>query len=153
MDLNETQTVKFEPIEYGMNNQRHYLDLSVKNDGQTKTICLFADDDDQDEEHKGSHDNFGSGFDHELIQKQEDEAERKKLKKQEPNQVIDVTLSDLSVSFVAKVQSVRREEVLIDERRELALFTLKDIKFESDYKAKEKRRKVNFKVGHFQIDN
>ena len=142
-----------QPIQYANIDQWNFLDVSVKNDGQTKTICLSADDDDEDEERKGSHDAFGSGFDHELIQKQEDEAERKKLKKQEPNQVIDVTLSDLTVSFVAKVQSARREEVLIDERRELALFSLKDIKFESDYKAKEKRRKVNFKVGHFQIDN
>ena len=136
-----------------MNNQYHFLDLSVKNDGQTKTICLSNDDEDQDEEHKGSQDHFGSGFDHQLMQKQEDEAERKKLKKQEPNQVIYVTLSDLTVSFVAKVQSARSEEVLIDERRELALFSMKDIKFESDYKSKEKRRKVNFKIGHFQIDN
>ena len=142
-----------QPIQYANIDQWNFLDVSVKNDGQTKTICLSADDDDEDEERKGSQDAFGSGLHHELIQKQEDEAERKKLKKQEPNQVIDVTLSDLTVSFVAKVQSARREEVLIDERRELALFSLKDIKFESDYKAKEKRRKVNFKVGHFQIDN
>ena len=66
-DLNETQTLKTEPIRYIMNNQYHFLDLSVKNDGQTKTICISADDEDQDEERKGSQDHFGPGFNNELM--------------------------------------------------------------------------------------
>ena len=88
-----------------------------------------------------------------LINKQEDEADRKKLKKEQPNMAIDVTMNDLVVSFVAKVQVSRSEEVLIDENRELALFTWKGIKFTSDFKPKEKKHKVNFRVNHFQIDN
>ena len=88
-----------------------------------------------------------------MLMKQEDEADRKMLKKEQPNMAIDVTINDLIVSFVAKVQVSRSEEVLIDENRELALFTWKGIKFTSDQKPKEKKHKVNFRVNHFQIDN
>ena len=66
---------------------------------------------------------------------------------------IDITMNDLMVSFVAKVQVSRSEEVLIDENRELMLLTWKGIKFTSDFKPKEKKHKVNFRVNHFQIDN
>ena len=51
--------------------------------------------------------------------------------------MIDVTMNDLIVSFVAKVQVNKSEEVLIDENREIALFTWKGIKFTSDFKPKD----------------
>jgi len=44
-----------------------------------------------------------SGFEQALLQKQEDENERKKLKKQEPNTTLDITVAEIMVSFVAKV--------------------------------------------------
>lgn len=84
-----------------------------------------------------------------MLIKQEDEADRKKLKNEAPNMTIDVTMNELIVSFVAKVQVSRSEEVLIDENRELALFVWNGIKFTSDFKPKEKKHKISFRVNHF----
>ena len=64
-----------------------------------------------------------SEFEQALLQKQEDENERKKLKKQEPNTTLDITVAEIMVSFVAKVQVSRDENILKEMNRELALLT------------------------------
>ena len=48
-------------------------------------------------------DQRNSNIDNELLKKQEDEADRKELKKQEQNKAYQVTLNKLLISFVAKV--------------------------------------------------
>ena len=58
-------------------------------------------------------------------------------------------MNDLTVSFVTKVQVSKSEEVLIDENRELALFTWKGIRFTSEFKPKEKKYKVDLQISHF----
>ena len=122
--------------------------VKLINDGQTKTISVQQFHEDEDEEEENPADNVmfqGTDQAHKLLaQRHEDELKKKALKKQDPKSVIVMTLDQLSVSFVAKIQVSRTEEVLIEENCEMTLHTWKNIKFNSDFDPQIQRHNVQF---------
>ena len=51
----------------------------------------------------------------------------------------EVTISEILISFVAKVQVSRSEQILIEENREIALFTWQKVRFGYDFRAMDKK--------------